>query len=68
MKANPSLHAWLACACLAISGAAGASDPEAVRSLQQRWAEVKYAAKGDAQQKQADVREQGHGQSPPGSA
>mgnify|MGYP003524918301 CR=1 FL=1 len=44
MKANPYLHAWLACACLAISGAAGASDPEAVRSLQRRWAEVKYAA------------------------
>ena len=55
MKANPSLHAWLACACLAISGAAGASDPEAVRSLQQRWAEVKYAAKGDAQQKQFEA-------------
>ena len=52
MKANPSLHAWLACACLAISGAASASDPEAVRSLQRRWAEVKYAAEGDVQQKQ----------------
>ena len=30
MKANPYLHAWLACACLAISGAAGASVPDVV--------------------------------------
>lgn len=52
MNVNPSLRAWLACAGLAISGVVGASDPEAVRSLQQRWAEAKYAAEGAAQQQQ----------------